>query len=474
MREDRELCTYFRFHKHKIIFFLAAMRTYAGELRRNLPSQLHYETLADEIADEVSYEEAVERFLRERQITKVHIFEIEDKFFEVRILRKLKDLGLDVEIHRSPMFLTSRRKFREYLSTHRRPFMKTFYESQRRRLNVLVDEHGNPAGGRWSFDEENRLALPANVEPPPPPILRGPAPDVVIEVAALCEKQFADHPGQVGDFWLPVDRASAQRWLAHFCESRLAQFGPYEDALAPHSDFVFHSVLTPFLNTGLLTPRDVVTAVLKAAHPKEVPLASLEGFVRQVIGWREFVRGIYRNFSEAQDRLNYFDHQRKLSDAWYRGDTGIPQLDRTLQKVLRYGYCHHIERLMVLGNLMLLLGVHPREAHRWFMEMFVDSSDWVMGPNVYGMALFSDGGVFATKPYICGSNYWRKMSKEKPGDWCDGLDGLYWGFIERHRDLFLKNPRMAMMVRSLDKMDENRKKALRSAAQVWVEKLTRD
>ncbi|MFN8945382.1 MAG: cryptochrome/photolyase family protein, partial [Pseudobdellovibrionaceae bacterium] len=242
--------------------------------------------------------------------------------------------------------------------------------------------------------------------------------------------------------------------------------------LALHSDFVFHSVLTPFINPGLLTQDEVVNKAIQFAKKNKVSLASLEGFLRQVIGWREFVRGIYQNFSEVQETKNFWAHHRQLSDVWYKGGSSLPQLERTLEKVFKFSYCHHIERLMVLGNLMLLLEVDPKDAHRWFMEMFIDSSDWVMGPNVYGMALFSDGGIFATKPYICGSNYWRKMSKEKAGDWCDGMDGLYWKFIDNHRDFFSKNPRLSMMVRSLDKMDAERKKLIFKAAKKLQDELT--
>lgn len=200
---------------------------------------------------------------------------------------------------------------------------------------------------------------------------------------------------------------------------------------------------------------------------------SLEGFIRQVIGWREFIRGIYQTYSEKQDATNFWGHQRKLKDCWYQGNTGIEPLDDVIHKTQKYAYAHHIERLMVVGSLMLLLQVHPHEAHHWFMEMFIDSSDWVMGPNVYGMALFSDGGIFATKPYFCGSNYYRKMGPYKGGDWQDGIDGLYWGFIDRNRPFFLKNPRMSMMVKTFDKMDPAKKKKILAAAEVLREQTTR-
>jgi deoxyribodipyrimidine photolyase-related protein len=201
---------------------------------------------------------------------------------------------------------------------------------------------------------------------------------------------------------------------------------------------------------------------------EHIPLQSLEGFVRQVIGWREFVRGIYRTYSDEQDRTNFWSHKRGLTKAWYDGTTGIPPLDDTIQSVQTLGWAHHIPRLMVLGNLMTLCEIRPNEAHRWFMEMFVDSSEWVMGPNVYGMGLFSDGGIFATKPYICGSNYLLKMSDYGKGPWCDIVDGLYWRFIEKHRTFFTQNPRLALMPRALDRLRADRRSRIFQAANEFL------
>jgi deoxyribodipyrimidine photolyase-related protein len=201
-------------------------------------------------------------------------------------------------------------------------------------------------------------------------------------------------------------------------------------------------------------------------------LNSLEGFVRQISGWREFVRGIYQNYRKVQETSNFWSHNRSLTQAWWDGSTGIEPLDFAIQKCLRYGYAHHIERLMVIGNLMLLLEVHPHNAHAWFMEMFIDSADWVMGPNVYGMAIFSDGGIFATKPYICGSNYLKKMGTFKKGHWELGVDGLYWSFIAKHREFFSQNPRMKMIVSSLDRMDPKKAHALKMAADKLRDRLT--
>jgi deoxyribodipyrimidine photolyase-related protein len=464
MREDVELCTYFKFHKLKIFFFLAAMRSYA-QLLREAGLSVTYEELQ---LSKQPYERHLIAWIKKHSLKKLACYEIEDKFFETRVKAAAEKAGVELEIWPSPMFLTNRTQFRTYLGSGKRPFMKTFYEAQRKRLKIMVDSNNQPVGGQWSFDELNRQPLPKTVEPPEPlavaPSAFATQTALFEKVSATCLKHFADHPGDIKQIWFPVDRAGARKWLADFIEKRLAEFGPYEDALTDRSDFVFHSALTPFLNTGLLTPEEVVRAVLAAAAKRKINIASVEGFIRQLIGWREFIRGIYQKFSEKQDHTNFWNHRRQLNDRWYQATTGIPPLDDVIEKANRLGYAHHIERLMVVGNLMLLLEVEPREAHRWFMEMFIDSSDWVMGPNVYGMGLFSDGGIFATKPYICGSNYYRKMGGYKKAEWCDAVDGLYWSFVEKHESFFLKNPRLSMMVRSVQKMDSGIKSAIYAAA----------
>lgn len=463
MAEDGELCTHFKYHKHKLILFLASMRRFAGELQKQ-KIKIEYTELSSKNKNH-SYEEKLKAFVKNHSIKTLHCFEIEDKFMEVRINNFCKKLSIELKTHSSPMFLTSREEFRTYLSKTKKPFMKTFYEQQRKRLKILVDAKGGPEGGKWSFDSENRRPLkdPSSV----PGIQFPKLGKEVKEVSALVDRLFPDHPGKSSDFWLPTHRKEARDWLSQFLKERLSQFGDYEDAMTQQSDFVFHSVLTPSLNLGLLTPQEIMDEVLKIYRKEKLPLNSVEGFIRQVIGWREFIRGIYQNFSEKEDTLNFWNHQRGLSEAWYEGTTGIPPLDAAIQKTARWGYAHHIERLMVLGNFMLLCEVHPPEAHRWFMEMFVDSSDWVMGPNVYGMALFSDGGIFSTKPYFCGSNYLLKMSDFKKGDWCDIADGLFWGFIQKHEKFFLKNPRLSMMARSLKKIDSSRLKHITKVAETF-------
>jgi len=210
----------------------------------------------------------------------------------------------------------------------------------------------------------------------------------------------------------------------------------------------------------------------RAAAGHAVPIASLEGFLRQVIGWREFVRGIDRVHGERQSECNFWGHQRRLAPCWWEGRTGLPPLDAAIGRVNRLGYNHHIERLMVISNLMLLCEIHPHQVHRWFMELYVDSYEWVMGPNVYGMGLMSDGGIFATKPYICGSNYILKMGDFKKGPWCEIWDGLYWRFVERNQGFFQANPRLSMMVKMLERIDPARRERLNTAAEAFLAKAT--
>ena len=236
------------------------------------------------------------------------------------------------------------------------------------------------------------------------------------------------------------------------------------------SNILFHSALSPLINIGLITPGEIIDKVKKVEN--KIRINSLEGYVRQIIGWREFMRGIYQNYDKRLDNTNFFNHKNKMKSSWYNGTTGLDPLDHSIKNALNFGWSHHIERLMILANIMNLCQIHPKQVYKWFMEMFVDSSDWVMAPNVYGMGLFSDGGIFATKPYICGSAYFLKMMDFKKGEWCNVMDGLYWNFINRNRKFFLKNPRLSMMVRIFDKMKLDRKKIILKSADKFIKQNT--
>lgn len=459
MIEGPDLFNHFNYHKLRLAFLQSASRHKYIELKEQ-GFDIERIYLSDESLS-ASYCDRLRSYCLKNKIKKIHSFGKEDKFFHHAIVDLCRVMSVDYITYNSPLFLNSHDDFKQYLLKHKRPFMKFFYEESRRRFNVLVDKEKKPVGGKWSFDEDNRHKLKKNTIVPK--INFTAVDSITLEVIQEINKLYADHPGELSelgeDFYFPVTRNDAISWLEQFFQYRLHSFGEFEDAISKEHDFIFHSVLSPLLNVGLLTPSEVINKSLNYAKLNKVPINSLEGFVRQILGWREFIRGIYHNFSEVQERNNFFNHNRKLTSAWYEGTTGIDPLDHVIKKVMRLGYLHHIERLMILSNLMLLCEINPTEVHRWFNEMFVDSMDWVMGPNVYGMGQFSDGGIFATKPYISGSNYILKMSDFKEGEWTKEVDALYWSFIFKNRDFFLSNPRLSMMVRILDKMDNEKRNA---------------
>lgn len=487
MAEDIGLCTYVRHHQAKITLFLSAMRSHADAMRE-AGFDVRYLALDQQTTKQQKqdYEAKLHEVVKQVGAERLILAEVEDRFFEHRLNVFAKSQGIELVFVPSPMFLTRREDFAAYLDQAKgKPFMGRFYTRQRKQLGMLLDDDGKPTGGQWSFDADNRKKLPKRLPLPPSPVSK--PTKHTREVIALVHKRFSDHPGElsINSWWLPTTRRASLVWLREFLTHRFAKFGDYEDALSTRGDVLFHSALSPLMNLGLLTPEEVLEQALQHAEQQGAPINSVEGFVRQIIGWREFVRGVDRHFGEAQSKSNFFDHRRGMTQAWWNGDTGLLPLDDTIHKVNRLGWCHHIERLMILSNLMNLCEIEPRQVYDWFLAMFVDAADWVMGPNVYGMGLMSDGGVFATKPYICGSNYILKMSdyrKPKPGppsvwgdaeaNWCTVMDGLYWRFVSRHRDFFLSNPRMAMMARSLDKMDRAKAQRLFSVAEQFIERVT--
>ena len=451
MAEDKYLCSYEKHHKLKIAFFLTSMRNYADNLNKN-NFKLEYIKMNSSSIN-LSYEEKLINILNKKKINHLFSYEIEDKFFEKKIIDFTNKINLNYTIIQSPMFLNSRLEFKNYLLKSKKPLMGNFYKIQRLKNNILVESNGSPVGGKWSFDLENRKKIPKNLKLPEIPKTKNNK--NLINVKNLISKYFNDHPGTTDYFWLASDRGEVKKLLKNFIKDRLNFFGDYEDAVTKNNIFLFHSFLSPYLNNGLITPKEVLDILLpdNTKIYQNLSLNNLEGFVRQLIGWREFIRGIYQNYSSKLESTNFFSHKRKLSKDWYNGTTGIDPIDDAIKGISKYGYAHHIIRLMHLCNIMNLSEIHPSEIYKWFMEMFVDSSDWVMSPNVFGMGTYSDGGIFSTKPYVCGSNYIIKMSDYKKGDWSEIVDGLYWNFISKNMHLFDKNPRMGMIKLSLNKMD---------------------
>ena len=323
--------------------------------------------------------------------------------------------------------------------------------------DLRFTDQDKPIGGKWTFDDENRLKYPKGKTVPKTTFLNPNA--FYSEAIAYTEKHFSSNYGELNtDFIYPTTYAESKSWLAEFFKTRFSEFGAYEDAIVEKENILHHSVLTPMLNVGLLSPEFVIEEALLYASNHEVPLNSLEGFIRQILGWREFIRAVYELKGNEERTKNYWGFKRKIPASFWNGTTGIEPIDSCIKKVLETGYAHHIERLMVLGNFMLLCEFDPDEVYRWFMELFIDAYDWVMVPNVYGMSQFADGGLMATKPYISGSNYLMKMSDYQKGDWQPVWDGLFWRFMHVHRDFFLKNPRLGMLVRTFDKMPDEKQK----------------
>lgn len=454
MAESYELCKHYNYHKHKIVLFLSAMRSYASKNENITYSKL---------TDKSKYIEKLEKICKQKKVTQLVMYEIEDKFFEKEIRSFSRKHKIQLIIEASPGFLTNREQFLKFLDGRKKVLFNEFYIWQRKRLNILM-ENDKPIGGQWSFDKDNRKKIPKNLKLAKIDCLK--KNQTTMEVCNLVEEWFTKHPGDTNNFYLPTTRSQALKWLDNFLEERFKEFGTYEDAILKEDNFLFHSVLSPLINIGLITPKEILEKVEKY----DAPLNSKEGFIRQLIGWREFVRGVYHNWDFEK---NYFNHKNKLSKSWYEATTGIEPLDDAIKKVKQFAYTHHIQRLMIIGNVMLLSEIDPKQVNKWFMEMFCDSADWVMAPNVYGMSQFADGGSFATKPYICGSNYILKMSNYKKGEWCEILDGLYWRFISKNKKLFLSNARMPFVVKSLESMDKDRKKRIFKKAEEFIKNNTK-
>ncbi|MCH2096194.1 MAG: cryptochrome/photolyase family protein [Rhodobacteraceae bacterium] len=446
------------FHKQKLWLHRATMSHYAERLKSDGWSIeiAKYRKTTKFIAEVVLA-------LAETGTTEIIVADPVDHTAMKRLRAAVEAAQLSLTVLDTPGFLNTRDMNTKWSSARKRWFMAEYYKFQRRRLGVLMDGD-QPVGGQWSFDDDNRKKVPkaklADI-PALPSVNRS---QIDLDARMSIEAEFSENFGSVRSLIYPTTHAGAAAWLHTFLKERLEHFGPYEDAIVEGETWLWHSVLTPMLNVGLLTPAQILEATIAHAEQEDVPLNSVEGFVRQIIGWREFMRATYEDLGVRMRTTNHWGHKRKIPKSFYDATTGIDPVDDTIERILKTGYCHHIERLMVLGGFMFLCEFDPDDVYRWFMEMFVDSYDWVMVPNIYAMSQHSDGGLITTKPYFSGSNYVRKMSHWGKGAWADTWDGLYWRFIHKHKNALGKNPRWAMMCRNATKMsDETRDAHLHNA-----------
>lgn len=453
------------FHKQKIAFQRASMKNYESYLlQQNI--EVQYVEAMSELSD---IRQLLKWLKQNNNISEICYSHTNDNWLEQRIQSCCLKFDFKTQVHASKLFISNANDFNEFASSKKKLLQNDYYIINRKRLNILI-ENGQPVGGKWSYDDENRLKYPAGKKSPKTFI--GNEISTLTEAYVYTEKNFSHHLGKLDvRFQYPVNFIEAKQWYQRFLNERFNEFGTYEDAIVAEEYCLHHSLLSPLLNTGLLTVAYVIDEAILHAKKHLIALNQLEGFIRQIIGWREFIRGVYEWKGVTQRNSNFFNHHLPMPSAFYDAITGIPPIDQSIQKLLNSGYNHHIERLMVLSNFMLLCEISPNAIYKWFMEMYIDAYDWVMVPNVYGMGQFADGGMMCTKPYISSSNYILKMSNYRKGPWTDVWDALFWRFMNKHREYLSKNFRLSMLIKTYDKMNEEKKKNLHDTAEKFLTQL---
>lgn len=463
-------------HRKKIAFLFSAMRHHAEALR-DAGWTVDYVRL-DDPDNSGSFDGEMARAVARHRPARLRLTQPG----EWRVLAMAREwearFGLPVDILDDDRFLCPPGVFRDWAKGRKSLRMEHFYRDMRRRTGLLMDGD-EPAGGRWNFDSENRKPAEADLFLPAPFHV---APDTVTaDVLDLVERRFPDRFGALRPFGFAVTRADALRALDHFVETALPGFGDYQDAMLTGAPFLYHSVLSPYLNTGLLGPLEVCRKVEAAWQAGRAPLNAVEGFIRQIIGWREYVRGIY--WLKMPDYLasNALDARRPLPDFYWSGNTHMACLRACVTQTREEAYAHHIQRLMVTGNFALLAGIDPAALHEWYLAVYVDAFEWVEVPNTLGMSQFADGGLLASKPYAASGNYIRKMSDycgschydvaEKTGERACPFNPLYWDFLVRNRETLGANPRLAQPYRTWERMADERRAATLAAARRVLERL---
>ncbi|MEX0597599.1 MAG: cryptochrome/photolyase family protein [Candidatus Paceibacterota bacterium] len=463
MIESYEEATRLKFHKYKLAFIFSTMREYAF---RHQKKDIKY----FKIDKNTNYEYIISTLVEQKKYKTIQTAKINDKYLRHNLLEICKKNGLELKEYDSEMFLFTSLEFQNYLKnkTTKGLLLNNFYVYARKKLNILIHK-GKPVGGRWSFDDQNRKKYPKNIQIPK----RDECFESVFysEVCISIEELFPNNPGILPKYsHFALNSVDALKCLDFFLTHCLNDFGNYQDAMTSNTNFGFHSVISPYLNNGLLTPRQVLNRLF---DNKNIPIVeninSIEGFVRQLIGWREWVKGLYDHvYQENLCQYNFWNHTTSLPHYFYNPESpGSPEstellhdnepLKDALSKAHKLAYNHHIERLMIISNWCLLNEYAPKEVFNWFVEMYVDSADWVMVANVLGMGIFADGGIFATKPYLSGGNYIKKMS-DYPNSkkWEPVWTEKFWNFLSKNKEYFKTNPRMNMLLSLQEKKDSDK------------------
>ena len=450
----------YAFHKQKLVFHRATMKSFAFWAEKFI--RVHYMECFE---NELHVKTALQT-IKSKGFETIKTFEPEDEWLKKRIIKVCEQLDLKLQFTENPLFINTLAENKTYRESHPNYFQTEFYIQQRKTNNILLEFDKKPSGGKWSFDAENRKKIPkAHVIPNRKETIEN---EFVLEAKNYVSTYFQNNPGTLTHFDYTVTPKDAENKMKEFFETYFDFFGTFEDAILQKESKIYHSILSPYLNIGILSPLKVLNEAIDFASKNNIPINSLEGFVRQILGWREFIRYVYTFENVKQRTTNFWGFKRKIPTSFYTGETGIIPIDDCIKKNLTNGYNHHIERLMILGNFMLLCEFHPDEVYRWFMEMYIDSYDWVMVPNVYAMSQFADGGTMTTKPYISGSNYIIKMSDYSKGTWSEIWDALFWRFLIKYKNVFQSNMRMRMLISTYDKFPEEKKQNLMELADQFL------
>ena len=476
MAEVKAEATYVKHHKKKIILLFSAMRHFAEQLRQKGIEVCYFAYDDEHAADSLfkAVQLAVQRYAVERLVVTAA--------GEYRLLEEMQhwhaSLSLPVEILEDDRFLCSQAFFSQWAAGRKQLRMEYFYREMRKHSGYLMED-GKPVGGKWNYDSDNRKSPDSDLQPPAPQRFSIDA--ITAEVIELVKKHFADHFGSADDFHYAVTRAQALQVLACFIQQRLAYFGDYQDAMLQQQPWMYHSHISFYLNCGLLEPQEVIKAAENAWLQSQAPLNAVEGFIRQILGWREYVRGLYWLKMPSYKQMNYLQAKRPLPAFFWDAQTEMNCLHQCITETYENAYAHHIQRLMVLGNFMLLAGIDPDQVNEWYLLVYADAYEWVELPNVTGMILFADGGLMASKPYAASGAYIDRMSnyckncrynvKLKQGKDACPFNYLYWDFLHRNRHLLGDNPRLAMPYRNLARMSDQKLQQIQSDAEKFLFKL---
>lgn len=455
-------------HKQKLVLLRASMRRYVEEVLWQNDLNVEYIELQD-----VMFSSDVLVRAQKAGAEQVYVFDPADYMLESRLKKALDEIvepPFELRILPSPSFLLKQTEVRDYFADKSDHEFAGFYQWQRERFNILIDKKYKPVGGKWSFDTDESKPLPKDKSVPG---FNGFGDNKYVEEAKKwVEKRFAGNTGELDEFFWPTSHTEAESWLAEFIKERLENFAVYGQAIDGGATFLYHSGISAPLNIGLLTPKLIIEIVLAYHTKTPVNMASLEGFIREIIGWREYVRGLYVVNGVTMRNSNALKQSRTLSNQWWDGTSGIPPLDDVIAKVIKHAYANWVERSLIISNLMLLCDINPSEIYRWFMSQCIDAYDWASVPNSYGISQLDNLGNMINYPVIVPSSAILKVSHYEKDVWCDVWDGLYWGFIERYQDVLAKNPGTSHLVKGLKKLGADRKRIIGYRAQDFLESIS--